>query len=137
MITIHPSEKEQTEKLGEKVVNGILETGDKCPFKTSEDLCSIHSDKPFGCMASPFTLNARDTLIVRNRYRRLRCFRVKEGKVAVYIAHRISLDMLLGKKEAQRVIDYIEKNRCDLMAEISMENYQKLKDNDKIKKGLK
>lgn len=45
--------------------------------------------------------------------------------------------MLLGRKESQRVIDYIVENRCDLMAEISDENYQKLKDNDKIKKGLK
>jgi len=67
----------------------------------------------------------------------LRCFRVKEGKVPACIAHRESLDMLLGRKESQRVIDYIVENRCDLMAEISDENYQKLKDNDKIKKGLK
>ena len=136
LITIHSSEQEWIEKCGGKIVNGILETGKKCPFKTLEDLCAIQSTKPFGCIASPFTLTAKDTLIIRNRYRMLRCYRVKEGKVPAYIAHRASLDMLLGKEETQRIIDYIEKNKCDIMAEMPIENYQKLKDNDKIKKGI-
>ena len=136
LITIHPTEEEWIKKAGGQIENGVLKTGNKCPFKTSEDLCAIQSTKPFGCIASPFTLTAKDTLIIRNRYRMLRCYRVKEGKKPAYIAHRASLDILLGEEEAQRVIDFIEKNKQDLMAEMLNENYQKLKDNDKIKKGI-
>ena len=79
MITIHPSEQAAIEGLGGRVIDGLLQpkTGcRKCPFKTPEHLCGIHfsGSKPFGCIASPFTLNANDTLIVRNRYRLLKCY---------------------------------------------------------------
>ena len=136
LITIHLSEEEWIKRLGGEIENGILKTGNKCPFKTSENLCAIHLAKPFGCIASPFTLTKNDTLIIRNRYRMLRCYRIKKGKVPAYIVHRVSLNILLGKEETQRIIDYIKKNNQDLIAEISMENYQKLKDNDKIKREL-
>ena len=137
MITVHPSEQEWIERLGGKIENGLLVTGKKCPFKTSEDLCSIHTTKPFGCIASPFTLNANDTLIVRNRYRMLRCYRAKEGKVPAYEAHRGSLNMLLGVEEASRIIDTIKITNQDLMSDVSEDVYYKLKDNDNVKKALK
>lgn len=151
MITVHPSEKEWIDKMlfrsgtGGRIENGLLVTGKKCPFKTSEDLCSIHTTKPFGCIASPFTLNTNDTLIVRNRYRMLRCYRIKEGKVPAYIAHRGSLNMLLGEDEAERVINHIKNGigkiddlyDKDLIVEISEDVYYKLKDNDLVKKAVK
>lgn len=70
----------------------------RCPFQGQQDhLCSLHGtdDKPAGCVISPFTVNANGTLIVRNRYRRLPCFKA-DGAVPVVAAHRASLIRLIG-----------------------------------------
>ena len=70
----------------------------RCPFQGIGDLCVLHTAgrKPRGCVISPFTFNEQNTLIVRNRYRMLKCFNAP-GAVPVYVAHRSSLDMLFGR----------------------------------------
>jgi hypothetical protein len=70
-----------------------------CPAQKPDGLCGLHFTdmKPFGCIASPFTLHAKsDTLIVRNRYRLLKCYQDdRDGEAPpAYIAFRESLRLL-------------------------------------------
>lgn len=139
MITIHPSEIPIIEARGGIIKAGLLQprVGEKrCPFKTDDELCGLHftPDKPFGCIASPFTLNNNNTLIVRNRYRMLRCY--NDGKrIPAYKAFRASLDLIFGKEEAQRICEHLEAGGGDITAEMSRHHYLMLKDNDDIKHG--
>lgn len=137
MITIHPSEEAAIAALGGVVKDGLLQPkkGCKvCPFKTKEHLCGIHftPSKPFGCIASPFTLNKSDTLIVRNRYRLLKCF--NDGrKIPAYKSFRASLDLIFGEDEAQRICDKLDAGSGDFYAVMDERAYRMLKDNDAIK----
>ena len=136
VISVHPSEVEKIESKGAKVENGLLvDDGKKCVFKNEQHLCSIHGTdyKPFGCIASPFTLNKKDTMIVRNRYRMLKCFKTEEGKIPAYKAHNGSLVRIFGEEETQRIVEKVEAGSDDFMAYISEFNYSMLKDNDEIK----
>lgn len=137
MITIHPSEVAGIEDLGGKVVDGLLDTPNKkCMFKNGQNLCDLHftDKKPFGCIASPFTLNNSDTLIVRNRYKMLKCFK-DGGNVPAYKNFKASLDLILGKEESERVAAHFDHGGGDIVAKITTENYRKLKENDAIKHG--
>jgi hypothetical protein len=137
VVTIHPSEQHEIELLGGRVINGMLqpEPGAKrCPFKTPGNLCGIHTSgsKPFGCIASPFTLNDNDTLIVRNRYRLLKCY--NDGRrIPAYIAFRASLDLIFGQKEAARICDHLAAGGGDIWATMPGSSYERLKTNDRLK----
>jgi len=75
----------------------------RCPFQSAKTyLCQLHNtkDKPKGCLISPFTINKKNTLIVRNRYRLLPCFKA-EGSKPVYESHSQSLIEMFGEKNAQ------------------------------------
>ena len=137
MITIHPSEVAGIEELGGRVIDGLLDTPNKkCMFKNGQNLCDLHftDKKPFGCIASPFTLNNSDTLIVRNRYKMLKCFK-DGGSVPAYKNFKASLDLILGKDESERVAAHFNNGGGDIVVKIATENYRKLKDNDAIKHG--
>lgn len=140
MITVHPTEEAAIKARGETVVDGLLQPrpGEKrCPFKTEQHLCGLHftDDKPFGCIASPFTLSpSGGTLIVRNRYRLLKCYN-DGNKIPAYKAFRASLDLIFGTEEAQRICDHFDARGGDIIAEMTRENYDKLRVNDEIKKG--
>jgi hypothetical protein len=142
MITIHPEEQDNIiGKYGVKIENNLLQPKDgqkRCPFKTNDNLCGIHysGDKPFGCIASPFTLNKSGTLIVRNRYKLLKCY--DDGnKIPAYIAFRASLDLIFGESEAERLCNELSNTSDDVYASMSEENYNKLVKNDEIKKENK
>ena len=141
MITVHPSEVAAIAALGGVVVDGLLQPKPgcrKCPFKTGDNLCGIHftDAKPFGCIASPFTLNANNTLIVRNRYRLLKCY--NDGrKIPAYKSFRASLDLIFGQTEAERICKHLDAGGGDITAKISERNYAMLKDNDEIKHKAK
>lgn len=141
MITVHPSEQAAIEALGGVVVNGLLQPKagcKKCPFKTGDNLCGIHftGSKPFGCIASPFTLNANDTMIVRNRYRLLKCY--NDGrKIPAYKSFRASLDLIFGQAEAERICKHLDAGGGDITAKVSERNYAMLKENDEIKHKAK
>jgi DNA modification methylase len=141
IITIHPTEQQRIEQLGGVVTAGLLQPAAgcrKCPFKQTDHLCGLHvsGQKPFGCVASPFTLNANDTLIVRNRYRLLKCY--NDGRrIEAYVAFRASLDLIFGPAEAQRVCLHLERGGGDVMATVSEENYLMIKQNDEIKHKAK
>jgi hypothetical protein len=139
IITIHPREVPAIEARGGVVIDGLLQPkpGEKkCPFKTQDNLCGIHftPDKPFGCIASPFTLNDNDTLIVRNRYKTLKCY--KDGdKVPAYRAFSASLKLIFGEEGAARITAHLDAGGGDILATMSAQNYETLKTNDVIKKG--
>jgi hypothetical protein len=131
LITIHPSEEMKISNLGVQVNNGLLVAGKTCPFKV-DYLCSLHDteSKPFGCIASPFTLNKNDTLIVRNRYKMLKCY---PGGVPAYVAFRSSLDLFFGVNEADMLCNRIETSNNDIFVGMNDNIYNMLKDNDTIK----
>lgn len=141
MITIHPSEVRRVERAGGVVVDGLLlprEGEQRCPFQDGDYLCGLHGTpaKPFGCIASPFTLNETDTLIVRNRYRLLPCYKT-EGAPPAYLAFSASLLLIFGEAEAERIKLMLtlmpHRDFAVLMPERA---YRMLKENDGIKKAV-
>ena len=121
MVTIHRNEQRAIEAAGGTVHDGLLVTTDKgrCTFKDDAGLCGLHftDDKPFGCIASPFTLSPTgQTLIVRNRYRSLVCYSATSERrgddvtafLPAYVAFRASLDLILGADTATWLCDTLE-----------------------------
>lgn len=141
LVTIHPSEQEKIEALGGRVEAGLLQPAAGCrgcPFKSAEShLCNLHESgsKPFGCIASPFTLNPNGTLIVRNRYRLLPCYKTAEGSIPAYKAHAASLRLLFGEAEAARITAHLDAGGGDLEAKMPREVHDRLLENDELKKG--
>lgn len=136
-VTVHDSETDHIANLGATVLNGFILPDDRgmCPFNDKDGLCGIHDKgKPFGCAASPFTLNDNDTLIVRNRYRLLKCYK-DDGAVPAYVAHRASLDRIFGADEAARIARHLDDGGDDLTATIDPASYAMLRDNDDAKHG--
>lgn len=138
MITIHPSEEDRIGKRGGVVRNGLLmprEGERRCPFKTEDHLCSLHftPDKPFGCIASPFTLNKNNTLIVRNRYRLLPCYKVGR-MIPAYRAFSASLMLIFGTDGAKRITAHLDAGGGDLIVPIPTTIHAMLTENDAIKK---
>ena len=139
MVTINEIEVGAIEARGGVVVDGLLKPidGEKgCPFK-EDGLCSLHTtnDKPFGCIASPFTLNKNGTLIVRNRYKMLPCYKATDGKAPAYAAHFESLKTIFGIDEATRIADHLKAGGGDLVAQMPKHSHDILLENDAIKKG--
>jgi len=138
MVTIHESEIIDEKFNGEKVINNFLipDHRNLCPFKNISGLCNIHKNKPIGCIFSPFTLNKNNTLIIRYRYIQLPCYRIKENKAPSYIAFRKSLETIF-KDNVDFVIDKIIKDKVDFYINIDEDIYNKLKENDLYKKGIR
>jgi len=136
MVTVHSSEIFEDSPgngvfCGAKVKDNFIvdEAGTGiCPFK-KDHLCSIHEDKPFGCKASPFTINKNNTLIIRNRYRLLKCYNTPEG-VPAYIAHRWSLDQIFGREIVEEMIPHLENGTEDFYVRIPMPRYKMMIEND-------
>ena len=140
LISLLPEEAKRQVETGHTVKGNKLcpdsVTG-KCPHLNESGLCDIHftPDKPFGCIASPFTLNKADTLVIRQRYSRMKCH--GEGEYA-YKAFRASLDLILGKEEAQRICDYYDQgNAEDVETTISRATYKRLAYLDGLKHEAK
>ena len=98
-----------------------------CPFQTDVQLCGLHGtpDKPFGCIASPFVLTSRDTLVVRNRYRLLKCFR--DGDRPAHRAFHASLVLLFGAAEAARISAAVDAGSGNFPAEMRPSAYASLR----------
>lgn len=143
LVTINPSEERRIMARGGVVVDGLLQPreGEKrCPFQNaSTNLCDIHftGDKPFGCIASPFTLApGGKTLIVRNRYRMLKCY--DDGKkIPAYVAFRASLDAIFGVDEASRIHAAMERGDPEVVARMTSATFDMLSANDVIKHNHK
>ncbi len=134
-VAINQYEEASIKQLGVKVVDGLIVANDKglCPFKDNTGLCKLHTTawKPFGCIASPFTLNNNNTLIVRNRYKLLRCY--KNGTIPAYKNFSMSLYLLFGN-QTQKLIEHLDKYSDDLTLPMGKTVYQKLIENTHTRK---
>lgn len=133
MIAVGADEQPRLEAMGATVVDGLIQPQAgcrKCPFKDAANLCTLHATdaKPWGCIASPFTLNKHGTLIVRNRYRVLRCFKAP-GSVPAYLAHAASLRLIFGSTEAARITAHLDAGGADTMATMPADSYARLQAN--------
>ena len=125
-IALLPAEAARFVARGLPVVDGRLEPlagARRCPYQGPANLCGLHDtpDKPFGCIASPFMLTTRDTLVVRNRYRLLRCYR--DGTQLAYQAFGTSLQLLFGPTEAARITAHLDAGGDDLTADMLPTSY--------------
>lgn len=108
-VVVSPVEAVRLRRRGATVdddTGRVAPVARRCPFEDpTSHLCTIHADgeEPLGCVISPFTVNASGTLIVRNRYRLLPCFKA-DGAVPVAIAHRRSLVVLFGEEHAATIV---------------------------------
>jgi hypothetical protein len=137
LIVINPSEEARFLSKGVEIKNHRIICGNKCPFQNEHGLCSLHAtnEKPFGCIASPFTLSKRGALIIRNRYRLFKCFKAN-GAQPAYITFRKSLELILGDKEKlSYLINRLECSDDDFIIEIRDEIYNILRENDLFKHG--
>jgi Fe-S-cluster containining protein len=118
VVHVLPNERDSIiDRGGEITADGLLRPVDnQCPFQTQNNLCGIHEQKPFGCRVSPFTLNKNNTLIVRNRYRLLKCYR--DGDLPAYKAFRDSLTELFGEEKTSYIENHLDNGGGDLMVEI-------------------
>ena len=131
-VAVHELERTHIESLGGVVKDGMLLADERglCPFKANDGLCRIHDQgKPLGCIASPFTFNHNNTLIVRNRYRRLGCYR--GGTIPAYKAFSTSLVALFGNTG---VIDRLSIEVSDFWVMMPYDNYQILTGNTNARK---
>jgi methylase of polypeptide subunit release factors len=138
-VTVHPDEQKRVEAAGAVVEGGLIVVppGTRgCPFQAPTGLCKLFNKpaRPFGCIASPFTLNKNGTLIVRNRYTVLPCHMGKGQKDYAYRVFRSSLDLILGKDESKRVVAHFDNGGGDCNAMISRATFNILADNDQIKR---
>ena len=138
MVSLLPEEEKWHKKNGFGVLNGFLlpdKITKKCPHKLPTGLCSLHNTefKPFGCIASPLTLNSKNTLIIRYRYSRLKCYGT--GDYA-YNTFKESLILLFGLQETANIIYQIENYHNDIFANMDMDIYNKLKYLDSLKKSF-
>ncbi len=139
LISLLPEEQEKYREKGYDVKDGLLqpnkETG-MCPNKLPLGLCGVHYTdmQPFGCIASPFTLNNSDTLIIRNRYSLMKCH--GKGEPA-YKTFRKSFDLIFGKEEAERVCLLLDKTDNDITAKMPHKSYINLKYLDELKHNIK
>lgn len=134
-IAIRMEEELPLISRGAVIQEGMLQPDSatrKCPFKNSDtSLCMLHgtADKPLGCIASPFTLTSRDTLIVRNRYKLLKCY--NDGrKLPAYRAFFSSLVRLFGEGEARRIAEHFDAGGGDVIASIQADAYYGLQELD-------
>lgn len=122
IVAVATRETERIASLGGTVENGLLQCAGGCPFKTHEGLCSIHDrGKPFGCIASPFTVNANGTLVIRNRYKLLPCYKGAGGPMGIYrlpayIAFYPSLVAIFGERVAKTIRSKLEQGSEDFHA---------------------
>jgi len=128
-IAIVSSDFRKLEKYNIKIKNGLLQTDKRCIFQDNDGLCKIHetNDYPtFSCRIPPLTLNKNNILIVENRWRNFKCFRVKEGKIPVYFSHRKSLEAIFGEEKTKFIINWLETKKTDLEIDIDDEIYQEM-----------
>ncbi|KKL09787.1 hypothetical protein LCGC14_2562370 [marine sediment metagenome] len=134
LIALTPDEAEVQTLLGKVVTGGLLQPDERglCPWKHHDGLCGLHGtrDKPLGCVASPFTLNSNDTLIIRNRYSRMRCHGTGEPAYKVF---RASLDAVFGMPEADRIVGLLDAGCGDITATMLSATYNYLRLLDGLK----
>lgn len=119
-VTILPHEVKFFKKEGHKVDGGFLVTDGECPYLDAQGLCKLHGtgNKPFGCTVSPFAINANNTLVVRNRYRMLRCYKCEGPKLPAYINFKPSLIAIFGDANYKRIAAALGSGSGDIVLDV-------------------
>ncbi|MGK2898570.1 MAG: hypothetical protein ACSLE9_07765 [Burkholderiaceae bacterium] len=136
LITVLPGEELALRARGGEIIDGLLQpVARRCPMKTEADLCGLHDtpDKPFGCIASPWMLTKRQTLIVRNRYRLLKCYR--DGTLPAYRAFASGLVLMFGAAETERITAHLEAGGGNLLVWMLSTEHDKLAEGDWMKRA--
>ncbi len=117
MVAVTRDEADVQAILGKTAVGGLLQADWRglCPWKHNMGLCGLHGtrDKPLGCVASPFKVNASGTLIIRHRYVQMNCH--GHGQPA-YLVFNASLVALFGEAEAGRITSLLDGGSGDIDA---------------------
>ena len=114
LVAVMPSEEAAIKGLGAEIKNGLIQPrpGEKhCPFEGPTHLCELHAGphKPWGCRSSPFTLSpSGKRLVVRNRYRLLRCYKDGDNPKPAYLAFYTSLETVMGSATAQDIRHHLD-----------------------------
>lgn len=131
LVSLHVNEAAALAARGARIVlgpdNAIMHgdaglSGAQCRFKTEEHLCGLHFEKengekikPWTCRAAPWHMNKTGTLVIRNHYKLLKCY--KAGPLLpAYVAFREGLNMIFGDKEAERIVKHFEEGGDDIYA---------------------
>ncbi len=137
LVSLLSDEQNRHKTRGFSVVGGRLVASDvgKCPHKQPDGFCDVHGgdEKPFGCVASPFTVNKSNMLIIRYRYTRLKCH--GKGGGPAYRVFRASLDLLFGMEEAGRIVGEVEAGKNTIWAMMPSINLERVRYLDSIKHG--
>jgi hypothetical protein len=133
----HEQEKLR-KKYGVKIEYGYLKSVSRfgykniCPFQTEEGFCELHRnpDKPFNCITDPFTLNPNGTLIIRNYYRLMRCFRSADKlgytRKPAYKAYRFSLKTMFGEATTRKIVKHLDTGDGNLIIPVTVEQYNRI-----------
>lgn len=116
VVHVLDSEREALSDVQIDAAGMLVPVNGRCPFQTKDELCGLHGrkEKPFGCQASPFTINKTGTLIIRNRYRMFKCY--KDGGKPAYQAFSQSLVAIFGPDEAERIKTHLDGGGGDITA---------------------
>jgi 1-aminocyclopropane-1-carboxylate deaminase/D-cysteine desulfhydrase-like pyridoxal-dependent ACC family enzyme len=116
-IYVEEDQRAPLESLGASLDSGVISVGvdGKCVFQTCGGLCSLQNKravsgaelKPRSCYISPWILTKNSKLIIRNRYKLLRCFKAP-GSIPVYKAFNSGLVMLFGADEAAKITKHFD-----------------------------
>lgn len=116
---VEPDQRQEiVARGGEISPAGVVSTsacGGRCTFQGASGLCGLHSErsasggpvKPRSCTVSPWSLTSGGSLIIRNRYKLLRCYRA-EPRVPAYLAFRSGLETLFGPDETARIVAHFD-----------------------------
>jgi len=127
-IYVERDQRAELTKRGAQFTNGILQTvGGKCGFQHPADgFCTIHNRradgefvKPRSCYISPWILSKHDKLMIRNRYKQLKCGKVHT--VPAYLAFYSGLVMLFGDSVANEINIHFSEGGGDIMVPLPME----------------
>jgi Fe-S-cluster containining protein len=106
--------------------DGMIPCTGRCPLQEATNLCRAHPRKPFGCTASPFTVNKNGTLVCRHRYVSLKCYEDGPHPRPAYIAFRDALVAIFGVRETDRIAAHLASGGGDLEADMPRSSYDAL-----------
>lgn len=127
LVAVAPTEEDRLYKIAFRraipirILGGLIQSENgMCPFRDIGGQCLAHVyGKPLACCALPFTYSTTGkTLITKNRNRLLSCYNC-QGAEPAYIAHRWSLEQIVGLANARRIAIYMKEGQEDFWIPVS------------------
>jgi len=109
-VVVTDDEAKRLRKRGIAIKNGAIDLGDGryCPCQDEDGLCKLHKtgDKPLTCVTEPLKVLSNGTIVVRDRFFLLKCFKV--GGMPGYKAWEGAFKRLFGDSQTKRIQKEIE-----------------------------